>query len=357
MVETETSSTIKRHPTAWFFFFAFLISWMGWFLAPTLSPLGSHVTAFISLIGSYGPAFSAILVSSIANLGLSGASVTKRRATFVVIFVVALLVQLLATYVVGGEISGQTILFGVLGAVIAAYVVSCVYHSRLGVAELMAGLKRVSWRSFWLWAALLLPFVWQFLGSAIDLSLGGDELFSLTPTALFVLVSYYPFIVFFGGGLNEEPGWRGFAVPRMQHMFSPLVAGLIIGVVWSTWHFPLHATGVADGGLASFPFRFIYNVPLGVLFSWLYNRSGGNLFACVVLHASYNSASTIFGGTTALVSLVLMIIFTVFVAVYDGMWRKEAVPQPQTLSPTMTTNSTGKVAFYRANADNKSQNR
>lgn len=204
----------------------------------------------------------------------------------------------------------------------------------------MAGLRRVSVRSLWVWAALLLPFVWQFLGAAADLGLGGKELFTLTPSVLVTLVAYYPFIVFFGGGLNEEPGWRGFAVPRLQPRFSPLVAGLIIGVIWSTWHFPLHATGVVEGGLASFPFRFVYNVPLGVLFSWLYNRSGGNLFACVLLHASYNSASTIFGNGTALISLVLMIVFTVFVAVYDRMWRKDLVSQQQTLDLTINANST-----------------
>jgi membrane protease YdiL (CAAX protease family) len=171
-------------------------------------------------------------------------------------------------------------------------------------------------------AALLLPFAWQIFGAAVDLTLGGNELFTITPFTLLVLVGYYPFIVFFGGGLNEEPGWRGLAVPRMQRNYSPLVAGLIIGVIWSAWHFPLHATALVEGGLASFPFRFVYNVPLGVLFSWLYNRSGGNLFACVLLHASYNSASTIFGGGAALISMVLMIVFTVFVAVYDRMWRK-----------------------------------
>ena len=340
MVETETFSTIKRHPTAWFFIFAFLISWTGWFLAPTLAPIGPNLVAFISLIGSYGPAVSAILVAAIANPVPSGASVVKRRVTFASVFAVAFSVQLLATYVVGGEISFQTVLFGVFGAVIAAYVVSCIYHPRRGVAELAAGSRRVSIRSVWVWAAFLLPFAWQFVGAAADLSLGGKELFSLTPSTLVVLVAYYPFIVFFGGGLNEEPGWRGFAVPRVQLRFSPLVAGLIIGVVWSMWHFPLHATGVVEGGLASFPFRFAYNVPLGVLFSWLYNRSGGNLFACVLLHASYNSASTIFGNGTALISLVLMIVFTVFVAVYDRMWRKELVSQQQTLDLTINANST-----------------
>lgn len=207
----------------------------------------------------------------------------------------------------------------------------------------MAGLKRASGRSVWLWIALLLPFVWQFIGAFVDLSFGGNEFFTLTPTVLVSLIAYYPFIFFFGGGLNEEPGWRGFAVPRMQRSYSPLIAGLIIGVIWSTWHFPLHATSAFGGGLEGFPLRFIYNVPLGVLFSWLYNRSGGNILACILLHASYNSASTIFGDNSALISMVLMIGFTVTVAVYDKMWRKNPKFKEQTINPTMTANTRRRI--------------
>ena len=340
MAEDEPVSKIKRHPTMSFFFFAFLITWTGWSLAPAMARFGPHFSAFFILIGSFGPAFSAIVVSGVLNAEPSGSSVTKRGITFAIAFVASFLVQLLATYVVGGDISYQTVLLAILGAGIAGYVASCVYHPRQGVAQLMAGLKRITVRSFWIWAALLLPFAWQFLGAAVDLSLGGNEWFSLTPGILVTLVGYYPFIVFFGGGLNEEPGWRGFVVPRLQRSYSPLLTGLIIGVIWSTWHFPLHATGVIEGGLASFPLRFLYNVPLGVLFSWLYNKSSGNLFACVLLHASYNSASTIFGNNTGLISMILMIIFTITVAAYDKMWRKEPIPQLQTINPTMTANPT-----------------
>ncbi len=332
MAVTAALLQFKRHPTAWFFVFAFLISWIGWFLAPNLAPLGPHLVAFVSLVGSYGPAFSAIIISAVVDPEPSDASVTKRRIVFVVVLVVAFLIQLLATYSVGGEIVDQTVLFGLFGAVMAAYVVSCVYHPRRGVAQLFAGLKRVSVRSVWVWIALLLPFVWQFLGALVDFGLGGKELLSLTPTVFAALVAYYPFIVFFGGGLNEEPGWRGFVVPRLQRTLSPLVAGLIIGLVWSAWHFPLHATGVIEGGLVGFGFRFIFNVPLGVLFSWLYNRSKGNLFACVLLHASYNSAGTLFGNGAGLISLALMIAFTVFAAVYDRMWMKEPRQQQSTSS-------------------------
>jgi membrane protease YdiL (CAAX protease family) len=356
MPESRLAAQIKHNPTVSFFVLAFFISWTGWFLAPAASRLGPHFSAFVSLVGSFGPAFSAILVSRIVNAKPSGASATKRRVTFVLIVIVSFLVQLLATYVVGGNINYQTVVFAIFSAIIVSYVVSSAFHPREGVVHLLSGLKQVSLRNFWVWTALLMPFVLQFLGALVDLSLGGNEWFSLTPDVLFALIGYYPFIVLFGGGLNEEPGWRGLAVPLMQRRYSPLVAGLIIGIVWSMWHLPLHATGVVAGGLESFPFRFVYNVPLGLLFGWLYNRSEGNLFACVLLHASYNSAGTIFGSNAALISMVLMIVFTVIVAVYDRMWLKGSSCGGQSWANDDDGElDKGNVAFYSADADKKTE--
>jgi CAAX protease family protein len=328
---------IERNPVAAYFLFAFLITWTFWFLAPSLAIFGPKFVGFGIQIGSFGPVYAAILVSTIVDPKPSNIPATKRRLTFAMALVIMVLVQLLATYAVGSEITFQTVLFSVFYAVIAAYVISSIYHPRNGVANLLSGLKRISVRNAWLWIALLLPFVWQFIGAGVDLSLGGKELFTLTPPVLFSLVGYFPYIVFFGGGLNEEPGWRGFAVPRLQRTLSPVVAGLIIGIIWSTWHLPLHATNVIEGGLSSFPFRFVYNVPLGVLFSWFYNKSDANLLACVLLHASYNSAGSLFGNNSALVSIALMILFTAAVAVHDRMWQKRQTSQAETINLTINT--------------------
>ncbi len=334
VAETGTVLMIKRNPTVSFFFFAFLITWTAWFTAPALILFGPYLVAFVNQIGGFGPAFAAILVSSTVDSIPFNAPSVKRRITFAVVFAAAFFVQLLATYVVGGSIVYQTILFAFFGATLPAFVFSSIYHPNRGVAKLLSGLRGAAFKNAWVGVALLLPFVWQFLGAAVDFSLGGNELLSFTSIRLLGLIGYYPFIVFFGGGLNEEPGWRGLAVPQMQGKYSPLIAGLIIGVIWSTWHFPLHATGVVQGGMANFPFRFLYNVPLGILFSWFYNKSEGNLLGCVLLHASYNSASTLFGDNTALISMVLMMVFTAIAAIYERMWRKDFLHKPQAVSQT-----------------------
>jgi membrane protease YdiL (CAAX protease family) len=39
-------------------------------------------------------------------------------------------------------------------------------------------------------------------------------------------------------GLAEEPGWRGYAQPAANRRFQPLLAALVVSVIWATWHLP-----------------------------------------------------------------------------------------------------------------------
>ena len=44
-------------------------------------------------------------------------------------------------------------------------------------------------------------------------------------------------------GAWEEPGWRGYAPPRLQTRRSALVASLILGALVAAWHLPLMVEG------------------------------------------------------------------------------------------------------------------
>ena len=45
----------------------------------------------------------------------------------------------------------------------------------------------------------------------------------------------------------EELGWRGFARPALEKRFSPLVSGLLVGLMWGAWHLRLNVTMAAPG--------------------------------------------------------------------------------------------------------------
>jgi hypothetical protein len=47
------------------------------------------------------------------------------------------------------------------------------------------------------------------------------------------------------GGAWEEPGGRGYALPKLQVGRTALLASLILGVVWAFWYLPLTVARVA----------------------------------------------------------------------------------------------------------------
>ena len=72
--------------------------------------------------------------------------------------------------------------------------------------------------------------------SVLVLGLIGASVF-YRPTNQFIFSFLF---VFFVGGGQEELGWRGFALPRLQAAYGAFAASFIIGVVWAIWHFPLY---------------------------------------------------------------------------------------------------------------------
>lgn len=81
----------------------------------------------------------------------------------------------------------------------------------------------------------------------------------------------------------EEPGWRGFALPRLQARSGALTASLLLGVAWAAWHTMMFLFAGLE------PKMFLVslaNILVGsVLFSWLYNRTGGSLLIALLAHA------------------------------------------------------------------------
>ena len=113
-------------------------------------------------------------------------------------------------------------------------------------------------------------------------------------------------IFFFGGPLGEEPGWRGFALPRIQSRYGALRGTLFLGVMWTFWHLPDFLTSAQKGGpgkglypfYAGLPVFLLEVVALAIIFTWVFNNTKGSIFIALLLHASYNA----FGSVQALFS-------------------------------------------------------
>ncbi len=90
------------------------------------------------------------------------------------------------------------------------------------------------------------------------------------------------------GGLWEEPGFTGYALPKLQERFAHkknglLIATLILALLRAVWHLPL----LASGTLPWFDV-FGYIIAFQIIISWLYNRSGGSVPAVMLFHYASN---------------------------------------------------------------------
>jgi len=108
------------------------------------------------------------------------------------------------------------------------------------------------------------------------------------------LVAGYPLALVttlvLGGPLGEEPGWRGFALPRLQVAYGPLPGSVILGVLWALWHMPLFWTGVWNPPTAANIVTFIVMITLlTVVMTWVFNNVGGSLLITMLMHASFNT--------------------------------------------------------------------
>lgn len=100
------------------------------------------------------------------------------------------------------------------------------------------------------------------------------------------------------GGLMEELGWTGFAVPALQKRFSLIKTGVIVGILHGVWHFPVKILISGSLGLAPFLAVDLITAVVNltawrILMVWVYGRSGGSLLVTMLMHASL-TANTLF---------------------------------------------------------------
>jgi membrane protease YdiL (CAAX protease family) len=97
------------------------------------------------------------------------------------------------------------------------------------------------------------------------------------------------YIMVVGGG-QEELGWRGYLLPKLQEKRNALVSSLIVGVIWSTWHLPF--LYIPGSSLYGRPFAgyLIQLTTLSIILTWIYNNTG-SILACVLYHTWSNIAA------------------------------------------------------------------
>jgi len=120
-------------------------------------------------------------------------------------------------------------------------------------------------------------------------------------------------------------GWRGFLLPQLLRRYGPFVASLLLAVVWALWHLPIDIrSGFLVTGPGAVLIRIIWTIPVTIIFTWFYIRSGGNLLVALFLHTSINILSDLGFSQyerTALFLFVLLAIAAILISAASTTFR------------------------------------
>jgi uncharacterized protein len=105
----------------------------------------------------------------------------------------------------------------------------------------------------------------------------------------------FALVVGAGAGFFEELGWSGFAVPALRRRFSVFATGMIVGVLWGTWHLFAVWWGSSEtsGGVSMWLYLpimlFSFLPPYRILMVWVYERTQ-SLGIAMLMHASLTAS-------------------------------------------------------------------
>ena len=317
-------------PILSFILITFGITFLFWFM-PVMVNLPKDVAFALMLIGGCGP----LIAGHILTVVNSGAKFKMgSKSIFALIFLGALIVLGFRLFLTnnglddgnGGIPTLEEI--DILGYILMGFVIfllafniSNATRDDLKENYISSFLAKKSLLKWYLIAILLLPVMSvssYYIGQVAGMEVS-DSVVQLDATWFVGLFSTF---FFFGG--NEEFGWRGFLQKELQKNTNPLLAALFISFFWSLWHLPLHYNGFySTGGIMDLLPRFIWTVPLTIVFTWMYNKSRYSVLALVIFHAMLNNNGKAFGAsdTVFLVFAILLMVFCIF---HDKMWKKKA---------------------------------
>ena len=180
------------------------------------------------------------------------------------------------------------------GPTLAALTVTAAISGRAGVGRFLR--RYLQWRVGLPWYLLaLFSFLLVYLLS-VCIPLGAGPLLAFIQQWSLLLSVFLPLmgIQILFVALWEEPGWRGFALPRLQQRYGPVLGTIVLGTLHSFWHLP---TGFIMGGplyplaLTTFVTFVLTGIAGTFIYTWIYNHAKGSILIAILIHAAANAAS------------------------------------------------------------------
>jgi membrane protease YdiL (CAAX protease family) len=225
-------------------------------------------------------------------VGLEGEEFVSliRRYPLITFFVLAYVLSWWPWILYALDLSPQPIVG--FGPFLAAIVVLAITRGKTGVVGLLR--RMVRWRVGLRWyaVALLLPVAITLAAAVFNVLLGAQAPSSVELGGWVGLFSTFFLLLLVPGigGAWEEPGWRGYALPRLQVGRSALFASLILWIGIVVWHLPLMLVGEIHWSDVVFLMGFV------IVFNWVFNNANGSVLLLMLMHAMNNTISGSFIG-------------------------------------------------------------
>src|SRR5438270_9178605 len=178
------------------------------------------------------------------------------------------------------------ILFTFAGPALASLVVTAIISGRAGVGQLLRRCVQwrvgIQWYLITIFGFLLVYLVGYsvFLGVNLPLALLAQSPLLLTvflPQAVFIILT---------ASFAEELGWRGFALPRLQQRYGPVLGTVILGTLHGLWHLPMFFTAfLGPFSLPNYVGFLIVAIAGTFIYTWIFNHTRGSVLLATLTHA------------------------------------------------------------------------
>jgi membrane protease YdiL (CAAX protease family) len=221
----------------------------------------------------------------------------------------------------------------ILGPFVGGVLVTAIADGRSGLKTFFSRIVRWRVGIQWYAVALFLPLILRLVAFGLNIISGATVPTSIqwsSWTGLLLETFIFSMII----AIGEEPGFRGFALPRLLTSRSALAASLILGVLHTVWHLPLLISG--DEPLMIIPII----LSGAIINTWLFNHTNGSVFIAILLHASVDLWAGIFNplfspADAARQEIWLMLAYVVMALLLTILTGKELGRKPHAALDTM----------------------
>ncbi len=183
------------------------------------------------------------------------------------------------------------------GPFISAFVVLALTEGKAGLREWFAQCTKWRIAIHWYLIALALPLGLTVGGLLLGLLSTGFQPLQFNPRLPWADFLPFAWFMIIFTGLVEEPGWRGYALPRLQKYYTAEKSSWILGLLWGAWHLPamiyLYREATMVVLVVSLVGLLLGTVGFTLVNTWLYNAST-SVLVIILLHGWGNAVQSYF---------------------------------------------------------------